>query len=67
MGAAVDIGANDEAEKFLDPKGVLMGKLDRIEQFTAELLDIVLLEGLRFGPLEASQEIASEGGLRLGL
>lgn len=55
MGAAVDVGADEEAEELLDPEGVLMRGLYRIKQFPAELLHIVLLEGLRFRPLKTPE------------
>ena len=67
MRAAINIRTNEEPEKFLNPKGILMGNLNCIEKLSTELLHIVLLESLCLRPLEASQQITSEARLRLCL
>lgn len=57
MCSAVDVRADQESKQFLYPEGILVRGFDRIEQFSAKLLDVMLLKGLRIVPLEAPQQI----------
>lgn len=65
--ATIDIGMGGSLEKLFDPSSVFMCFLDGFEEFSAKLLNIVLLEGLCIGPLEAFEEITSIRRFVLGL
>ncbi len=67
VNAAVDVGTDEEPKELLDPECVLMRGLNCIKQLSAELLHIMLLEGLCLSPLEAPQEVACMPRLSLRL
>lgn len=67
MLATVDVGVHDASEELFNPDSVFMSFFNGFEQHSAELLNVVLLEGIHVVPLKASKEIFGVAGFVFGL
>lgn len=67
MLAAVDVGGGRASKQVLDPGRALVGLLDGLEEDPAKLLDVVLLEGVDFIPLEGPEQAFSVAEGLVGL